>query len=33
MPQNPPVRLGVLHEVPRPYSDTPHLVGLLWTSD
>jgi hypothetical protein len=27
------MRLGLLHEVPRPYSDTPHSVGLLRTSD
>jgi len=27
------VGLGLLCEVPRPYSDTPHSVGLLWTSD
>jgi len=24
---------GLLCEVPRSYSDTPHSVGLLWTSD
>ena len=25
--------LGVLHEISRSYSDTPHSVRLLWTSD
>ena len=24
---------GLLWEVPRSHSDTPHSVGLLWTSD
>jgi len=27
------VGLGLLHEVPRSHSDTPHSVGLLSTSD
>ena len=27
------VGLGLLHEVPRSHSDTPHSVGLFWTSD
>jgi hypothetical protein len=27
------VDLGLLHEVPRSHSDTPHSVGLLWTRD
>ena len=31
---SPPVGQGLLiHEVSRPHSHTPHLVGLLWTSD
>ena len=25
--------LGLLFEVPRSHSDTPHLVGFLWTND
>ena len=28
-----PVGLDLLYEVPRSHSDTPHSVGLLWTSD
>jgi len=27
------VGLGVLSEVPRSHTETPHSVGLLWTSD
>jgi len=27
------VGLGLLYEVPRSHSDTPHTVGILWTSD
>jgi hypothetical protein len=27
------VGLNFLHEDPRSHSDTPHLIGLLWTSD
>jgi len=27
------VSLGLLYEFPRLHSDTPHSVGLLWTSD
>jgi hypothetical protein len=27
------VSLGLLYEVPRSHSDTPHSVGLLWTGD
>jgi hypothetical protein len=29
---SPPVGLGLLCEVPRSHSDTPHSVGLLWMS-
>jgi len=28
-----PVGLALLCKVPRSRSDTPHLIGLLWTSD
>jgi hypothetical protein len=32
--RQPPVSHGLLiHEVSRSHSDTPHSVGLLWTSD
>jgi len=31
--RQPPVGLGLLHEVPRSHSDTPHPVGLFWTRD
>jgi len=27
------VCLGLLYEVPRPYSEASHSVGVLWTSD
>jgi len=27
-----PVVLGFLYEVPRSHSDTPHSVGVPWTS-
>jgi hypothetical protein len=27
------VRLRLLYDVPQSYSDTPHSLGLLWTSD
>jgi hypothetical protein len=31
---SPPVGQGLLiHEISRSHSDTPHSVGLLWTSD
>ena len=33
MARQPLVGLDLLCEVPRLYSDTPHWVGLLWTSD
>jgi len=34
MGQQPLVGQGLLHiEASRSHSDTPHLVGLLWTSD
>jgi hypothetical protein len=32
MAQQPLVGLGIIVEVPGSYSDTPHSVGLLWTS-
>jgi len=25
--------LGLLYEIPRSHSDTPHTVALLWTGD
>ena len=25
--------LGLLYEVPRSHTDTPHPAGLLWTND
>ena len=28
-----PVGLGLLYEVSRSHSDTPHTAGLFWTSD
>jgi len=31
--QQPPVGEGRLIEASQSYSDTPHSVGLLWTSD
>jgi len=27
------VSLGLLYEIPRSHSDTPHSVGLLWMDD
>jgi len=34
MSPQPPVGQGLLNiEASRSHSDTPHLVGLLWTSD
>jgi hypothetical protein len=34
MPQQPPVSQGpLIIEASRSHSDTPHSVGLLWTSD
>ena len=31
--QPPPVCLGLIYEVPRSHSDTPHSVGPIWMSD
>jgi len=33
MAQQPLLGLGLLCEIPRSHSDTPHSVELLWTSD
>jgi len=33
MAQQPLVGQGRIMEISRPYSETPHSVGLLWTSD
>ena len=33
MAQQPQWGLGLLYEVPRSHSDTPHSIGLFWTRD